>query len=121
MNIEIITTKKKISKSIIRQLEPASINDINHFNSMPTIGYYVRDLGAKFPPKVALFEGINGWKIIGLRDWKPAGSNRIECNARDMGVRGTSVKTIGEQIDRDDYLDAYNEMKKSCLKNHLII
>lgn len=121
MEIEVITTKKKLSKAVIKQLEPATIHDINHFNSMPTIGYYVRDLGAKFPPRVALFEGINGWKIIGLRDWEPVGTNRIECSARDMGMRGISVKTIGEQFNRDEYLSSYNHMKKSCLKNHLII
>lgn len=121
MEIEVITTKKKISKSIIKQLEPASIYDIKHFNSMPTIGYYVRDLGSKFPPRVAVFEGINGWKIVGLRDWHSSGETRMECSARDIGLRGVSVKIFNSQPDRDDYLSAYNDMKKSCLKNHLII
>lgn len=60
MEIEIITTKKKLSKSIVKQLEPAKFHDIQQPNTMPTIGCYVRDLGAKYHSRVGLFEGING-------------------------------------------------------------
>lgn len=121
MEIEVLTTKKKLSKSIIKQLEPANLNDIKHFNSQPTNGFYIRDLGAKSPPRVALFEGINGWKAIGLRDWKASGDNRLECSAKDMGMRGVSVKTMDNKDCRDNYLSEYNKMKSMCLKNHLFI
>jgi hypothetical protein len=118
MNIEVLTTKKKLSKSIVKQLESANLNDIEYFNSMPTIGYYVRGLGGVFPPRVAIFEGLNGWKIIGLRDWEARCDDRIECSARDIGKRGTSVKYIN---DAKKYIDSYNKMKEECLKNHLIL
>lgn len=114
LELEIITTKKKISKSIIKQLEPAELSDIKYFNTMSTLGYYVRDLGSKYPERVGLFQGVNGWKIMSLFDW-------------DVSIYDTRVifknryKDFKDKQERDDWLEEYNKIKKRCLKNHLIL
>ena len=122
MEIEILTTKKKLSKNIIKQLDPATVNDMAYFNSMPTFGYYIRDLGAKYPPVVLLFEGLNGWKIVGCRSWRAVEYRPcVEAPASEIGCRGTSVRTMESSEYRDNWLREYNNLKESCLKNHLII
>lgn len=122
MEIEILTTKKKLSKNIIKQLNPAKIYDITYFNSVKSNGYYVRDLGAKYPPVVLLFESITGWRIIDCRGWKPVSDTpRLEASAKEIGTRGVSVKTMNSVKDRDIWIKEYNKLKESCLKNHLII
>ncbi len=114
MEIEIITTKKKLSKSVIKQLETAKLTDIAHFNSMPTIGYYVRDLGAKYQPRVAIFEGINRWVILELVDWRESQyGDRAVCKNRYLDFKTVAM--------RDQFLIEYNKLKDSCLKNHLVI
>ena len=114
MEIEVITTKRKLTKSIVKQLNTATINDIKHFNSMPTIGFYVRDLGAKYQPRVAIFEGINRWVILEIIDWRESQyGDRAVCKNRYL-----DFKTVKE---RDSFLIEYDNLKKSCLKNHLII
>ena len=122
MDIEIITTKKKISKSIIKQLDPATLGDMQHFNSMPNTGFYVRDLGPKYSPVVLLFEGIIGWKIIECRSWKSSASrSAVEASCKEIGKRGCSVNQFSSIEIRDIWLTEYNKLKDSCLKNHLII
>lgn len=121
MEIEILTTKKKLSKNTVKQLDPANIGDLSHFNNMPTYGFYIRDLGAKYPPRVLLFEGINGWKIIGCREWHSSGDSRVEASAREIGSRGCSVKDFSSRHVRDIWIREYDKLKNSCLKNHLII
>lgn len=122
MEIEILTTKKKISKSIIQQLDPAKLFDMEHLNNINGIGYYVRNLGAKYPPVVMIFEGINGWKIIGCRGWRSVDYRPcVEASASEIGSRGTSVLNMYNFEIRDKWIDAYNKTKEICLKNHLIL
>ncbi|CAL9956528.1 hypothetical protein VPHK71_0020 [Vibrio phage K71] len=88
MEIEVIATKKKLSKSVIKQLETAVIPDIRHFNNMPTIGYYVRDLGVKYQDRVAIFEGINRWVILELIDWRESQyADRAVCKNRYLDFK----------------------------------
>ena len=115
MKIEIITTKKKLTKAIVKQLEPATHGDIHHFNNMPKIGYYVRDLGPKFTDRVAVFEGINGWKTLPLLKWTP--SRSYKCRI----FSGNRFKDYDTQDEADNEADKLNTLYNKCIKNHLIL
>lgn len=120
MEIEVITTKKKLSKATVKQLEKPTIGDLNQVFAVHKIGYYVRDLGKGYADRVALFQGINGWRCISIRDWS-AVKDRPFVTAKAISGRGFSIKKFDDYKSRDLWLDAYNKMKNLCLKNHLIL
>ncbi len=120
MEIEIITTKKKLSKSIIKQLKPASLGDLNHLVNVVKIGYHFRGLGNGYPAKVYVFMGINEWCFFGCRPWGKVPDRPIlECKSL-TGV-GTTIKKFGDEENCVSWLNAYNDAAKLCDKNHLFI
>ena len=120
VEIEVITTKKKLSKAVIKQLEPASLGDLRQVVSVSKIGYYVRDLGKGYSPRVAVFRGVGHWCVINLRDWEAVGDKPM-AQAKALGGRGFSIKKFPSVEQRDVWLSAYNDMKRLCSKNHLIL
>ena len=120
MQIEILTTKKKLSKSIVKQFKPASLGDLNQLVNVVKIGYHVRDLGKGYPSKVYIFEGINGWCIIWCRPWKKV-SDRPFLECKSINGRGSSVKRFNDEPSCVSWLNSYNAAAELCDKNHLFI
>ena len=123
MDIEILTTKKKLSKSLVKQLNIATLGDLRHVHSTTKVGYYIRDLGKGSPANVMLFEGIYQWVRVGVRSWEKSNTRDTEiyAPASELGDRGTSVKSFSCKGSRDSWIEAYDAAKKICLKNHLFI
>lgn len=119
MEIEIITTKRKLSKSVVKQLELATVADMTALSGTDRAGYYVRDIGASYPSRVGVFAGVNGWVILPIRDWKACGKSRAECKA--LKGFGVSVREFSSTKERDSWLSSYDAAKEKCLKNHLIL
>lgn len=119
IEIEVVTTRKKLTKLIVKQLKPASIGDMLQTVNVNHEGYYVRDLGNGYPPNVAILKGINEWCILGLRDWTPSGD--LEISAKPLKGRGTSYRKFKTTGERDAWIEAYNKAKELCLKVHLIL
>lgn len=119
IEIEVITSKKKLSKSIVKQLEPASMGDMEYLASTIKKGYYIRGLGKGYSPRTAIFQGIGRWVIANIIDWKRATPD-ADGTARHVYDNGRckSFETT-ELCDR--WWKAYTEMKELCLKNHLIL
>ena len=120
MEIEVITTTKKVTKSVIKQLEWAKLHDITHFINMKTDGFYVRDLGPKYSKRVLLFQGINSWVVCMERDWEVCSYNHSKLKAY-VSRNSSTIKEFNNQMECEVYLNAYNELRKRCLKNHLIL
>ena len=121
MEIEILTTKKKLTKSIIKQLKPATASQIELFVNIPSLkGYHVRGLGSSYDDNVGLFQAGNGdWVLMGIRDWYISKSE-TKVYARLKG-KWSSEKEFGTKEERDSWLKIYNEAKSRMMKNHLII
>ena len=97
MEIEIGTTKKKLTKAMIKQFAHATLSDMQ---SIEGSGFYVRDLGASYAKKVAVFRTANGWRRMNLR-------------------YGNSMKYRSKRI-RDEFFAAYKVVKYRC-NRHVII
>ena len=117
MNIDIITTKKKLSKAIIKQLEPATTCDIQLFVlHKDNEAFYVRDLGAKYHHRVGLFKSNSGeWRTIQLKDWVVSQATASKITTKNQ------YRHFGSADECERWLLAYNELKERALKNHLII
>ena len=109
MEIEILTTKKKLTKAMIKQFKPATLLDMQHIEGS---GFYVRDLGAKYGQKVAVFRTADGWRRIDLRETKMRDVSSIYL--------GAGVMFFNSQEERDEWLDAYKVVKYRC-NRHVII
>jgi len=123
MEIEILTTKKKLTKSIIKQLKPATIADMRHatsFDKSVNIGYHVRGLSGGTAMKVGLFMGINEWCAIDLLEWKSS-STMTSISARNPKGRGEFIRRYETKCERDSFMCAYSLIKDLCNKNHLIL
>ena len=113
MEIEILTTKKKLSKSIIKQMKPADISDMNYFLTMPSNGFFVRNIDKNLGD-VLIFEGINTWCVISRLDYSTSIHDRKLMV--DNGYRSFESKEK-----RDKWLESYNKVKHLCIRNHLYI
>lgn len=118
MEIEILTTKKKLTKSIIKQLETGTTGDMQAFTgSQMTRGFYVRGLGKGFTEKVGIFEGIAGvWKSLLIYKWE-ADDDDNKAIYRYICTRAS----FGSESERDEWLELYSEATSRMLKNHVII
>ena len=68
MEIELVTTKKKLTKSLIEQMLFANMEDLDMIELYPDrlLGYVVIK-----GEKVALVKGIDDWKKMHIQnDWK---------------------------------------------------
>lgn len=119
MEIEVITTKKKLTKAIVKQLEPATDAQIEIFNNSNEIchGFYVRGLGKGFTERIGLFQSTSGsWVIFGIRQWELSKSSkkRAVANANRFIDFETEAKA-------SRFVDVMNSVGDRCLKNHLIL
>ena len=103
MEIEILTTKKKITKGILDQLEKVSFLDMEIFNSLNSPGYYINTPKGR----VFLVETHSGWRK--LIEMTPEEYERV----RTRSVNSRSVMN-------NTPISVYNKFIKKC-KNHLII
>ena len=103
MEIEILTTKRKITKSILSQLELVTFSDMGIFNSLDSPGYYINTPKGR----VFLVETHSGWKK--LAELSPGEYERIR-------VRSVSSRSIMS----NNPISVYNKFIRKC-KNHLII
>lgn len=99
MEIEILTTKKKITKSILAQLEKVTFHEMEIFNSLNIPGYYINTPKGK----MFLVETHSGWKKL----------------PQATSAEYQSVTTHSAHL-RNNSLKIYNTFVKKC-KNHLII
>lgn len=119
MEIEILTTKKKISKSLIKQFKPASLLDLETIISSPNSGYFVRNLSKDLAPEVAVFQGANDqWCRISIREWKRYDR---KLQAKALTGRGQTVKDMGSAQSAENWLMVYAKAMEKCKKNHLYI
>ena len=121
MEIEVITTKKKLSKAVVKQLEVASVHDMHHCFNVIKRAFFVRGLGSKYTDNTDLFEGINGWKVMPLLDWKELSESMLTASARPYRRRGCMTKRFETAESRDKWIKDYNNLKSLALKNHLIL
>lgn len=99
MEIEILTTKKKITKSILAQLEKVTFSEMEIFNSLNIPGYYINTPKGK----VFLVETHSGWKKL---------PQATSYNYQLMSTNSAHI--------RNNSLSVYNKFIRKC-KNHLII
>ena len=118
MEIEILTTKRKLTKLIIKQLEPATSGDMQAFtDSSANLGFYVMDIGKGYTQRVGLLQGTGGiWKSLQIRNWARDG----DCCMIRVANYGLA-RSFGSEEIRDKWLESYNETKKKLLQNHVII
>lgn len=99
MEIEILTTKRKITKSILAQLEKVTFPEMEIFNSLNSPGYYINTPKGR----VFLIETHSGWKKL------------PEVTSSEYQLMSTHSAHI-----RNNSLKTYNTFVKKC-RNHLII
>jgi hypothetical protein len=120
MNIEILTASKRLSKSVIKQLDPASDFDIGQIVNVEKIGYYVRDIGIGGAYKTGLFETNCKWVTLPLLSWVgQLGSKRLTASVDTR--KGCFLRDFESVEERDSWLEYYNKAKAICEKNHLFL
>lgn len=120
MKIEILTTKKKLSKSIVKQLDPATEFDLGQIINVGKVGFYVRDIGIGGAKRTGLFETNCKWVSLPLLDWKASGKD-TRITARNECGSGCFINNFNTLEQRDRWLSTYNEAKSLCEKNHLML
>lgn len=115
IEIEVITTKKKLSMAIVKQLRKSNKFDMDIFNSSDRVGYHINNVSTSRSKQLMLFQGINDeWVIADLLNWKMSTHNT------DTIMVGSVCRTFNKQS-AAEWIEAYNTTKERCLKNHLIL
>ena len=100
MEIEVLTAKKKITKSILSQLGSVTFPEMAIFNSLNSPGYYINTPKGR----VFLVETHSGWKKL------PEVSSSEEYER--ISTRSVHIN--------NNLISVYNKFIRKC-KNHLII
>lgn len=85
MEIEVVTTKKKLSLALVKQMLPATLDDLAMVELYPdrVLGYVVIK-----NEKIALLKGVDDWKQLNIsHDWIAAKHSAVECVSRNRFVR----------------------------------
>ena len=104
LEIEVVSTKKKLTKSIIAQLLIASNNDLNAAISNPNriLGYVVIN-----SQKWAIIQGILDWKKLHIDyDWRASQFNPCEAFSNKCYKRFETVEQ------RDEFVELYKQVVK---------
>lgn len=99
MEIELITTKKKLSKSIVQQMPFANLEDLAMVELYPerVLGYII-DKNEKF----AIIKGVNDWvRLVISYPWKAATHTPLECVNKNRFLR------FGDEEMRDLFLKRF--------------
>lgn len=118
MQIEVLTTKKKLTKSMVKQLKNADLKDMQHFLDSENDGYYIKDLGPKYTNKVAIFKGVNEWCMLDCRNWEVSVNEKKIYSTFKGYSRQMEFET---NTQRNKWIGTYNEVVANCSKNHLIL
>lgn len=90
MEIELVTTKKKITKSLIDQTLVANHEDLAMMMLYPerVLGYVVIK-----GEKMAIIKGVDDWKKLSIQhQWKAANHSPTECVSKNRFIQLESVE-----------------------------
>lgn len=113
MEIEILTTKKKLSKSLINQFPHADQHDLHMalLNPNRIFGFVMLN-----NEKFAIMQGVRDYKKLSIEhNWKASISNEFECYSSNR------YKIFENKEHRDLFLEQYHQIVKIALDNHIYL
>ena len=115
MEIEILTTQKKLTKSIISQMLYADYAVMKYGEA---IGYIINAM--KGSHKIALFKHGNEYYYIDL-NWTKGESVDPPMIYRKVGGGFSTSKKFNTQEEKDQWWKVYEDVKKEIEKKHIYI
>jgi len=113
MNITIITTEKKLTKSLISQIKYLSLSEMS--GEVETLGYLINVV--KDANNVALIRLPDGdYRLLSLA-WKKELLKSIKRPVRTRNL----VRTFSSEIDLDAWWCNYIKIKDKCVSNQIYI
>ena len=124
MEIEVITTKRKLTSSILNQIEEATVQEMR--NALWTEGGI---LGYINPPNVGkqrvflINPAPQVYKLVTNYDWSKGIEH--ETTAYGKSYSGKVVATVKKQFkdkqSRDEFVRLFKEVKMIALMNHIYV
>jgi hypothetical protein len=103
MEIELITTKKKLTASILNQMFSPTLEEMRHIRCLGIV-----NIKSFKTPKLLLITEKNKYRILSM-GWKKCENRKICRKTR----RGSVVKTFKSDKEAEDFLAIYNKIIKS--------
>lgn len=118
MEIEILTTKKKLSKSLVLQMKSANLEQMKYAVQFPHLMLgYVTNL-SKDINQAIIIKGTTDYYIIPVIDWTLSGDTGL--NAR-LGGYWNRNKQFPSEEERTEWLDVYNSIVKFTKYSHIYL
>lgn len=118
MEIEIVTTKKKLSKSLVLQMKVANLEQMKYATQFPErmLGY-VTNL-SKDIKQAIIIKGITDYYIIHAIDWTLSGDTGLNARVGGYWTRNMQFPTVEK---RTEWLDTYNYIVNFTKFNHIYL
>lgn len=123
MDIEIITTKKKLTTTILNQLEETRVSDMQLLLAEPEriLGYINPATARKNKVRVFLVNTApNTYKLISNYNWEKSVSDDITSFGKFAG-RVCIKKTFKDRQSRDSFVEMFKAIKEIAMQTHIII
>lgn len=118
MEIEIVTTKKKLSKSLVLQMKSANLEQMKYAVQFPHLMLgYVTNL-SKDINQAIIIKGTTDYYIVPVIDWTLSGDTGL--NAR-LGGYWNRNKQFPSEEKRTEWLDVYNSIVKFTKHSHIYL
>ena len=120
MQIEIITTKKKLTKSLVSQMLVASSYTISLALEQNNVLGYVTGCHEQ-TSEIALIKGVNDYYAVPMYAWKPSGDNEAYVVVGHGKKRGTKTKAFDSKEKRDEFLADMKRLAFVMRGNHIYL
>jgi len=123
MEIEIITTKKKLTATILNQLETARVSEMQEALSSPEkiLGYINSSTLETNKARIFLIHvAPQTYKLIPNYNWERATQDDLVSYGK-LGGKVCMKKSFKSKESRDRFVEIFREIKQIAMQNHIII
>lgn len=124
MNVRIKKVSRKLTQTILNQVQEATMRDMDYAIKNGTILGYINPIGTKPHRVFLILNEQEDYRIVVNRDWKisEADPNKLYAIGRTKtGLSSTIEKKFSSEFVKIEFLEMFKFIKKIALENHIYI
>lgn len=124
MNVQIKKVSRKLTQTILNQVQEATMRDMDYAIKNGTILGYINPIGTKPHRVFLILNEQDDYRIVVNRDWKVSEADPCKLHATNKtkkGLQNQLAKTFSSEFVKIEFLEMFKLIKKIALENHIYI
>jgi|688.fasta_scaffold1049836_1 hypothetical protein len=124
MNVLIKKVSRKLTGTILAQIQEATMKDMDYAINNGTILGYINPSGIRSNRVFLILNEQEDYRIITNREWKISEADKAKLYAigrTKSGLSSTLEKKFSSEFVKIEFLNLFKTIKKIALENHIYI